>query len=137
MTSRLLRPPGLYPGAPYAYGVVAEAGSLVLTAGACPIDDHGAVVAPGDPAAQATRAVDNLFTTLAEAGVGAAAVQTTIYVATTEQADLLKVWKVVHDAFGPHEPPSTLVGVTVLGYTGQLVEIEATAIAPRSAGTDS
>ena len=31
------------------------------------------------------------------------------------------------DTFGEHDVPSTLMGVTVLGYTDQLVEIEAIA----------
>jgi enamine deaminase RidA (YjgF/YER057c/UK114 family) len=35
---------------------------------------------------------------------------------------------VVHAAFGEHAPPSTLVGVTVLGYPDQLVEVEAVAV---------
>jgi hypothetical protein len=34
---------------------------------------------------------------------------------------------VVRDAFGEHDVPSTLMGVTVLGYRDQLVEIEAVA----------
>jgi hypothetical protein len=34
---------------------------------------------------------------------------------------------VVRDAFGDHDVPSTLIGVTVLGYRDQLVEIEAVA----------
>jgi len=34
---------------------------------------------------------------------------------------------VVEAAFGEHDAPSTLLGVTVLGYTDQLVEIEAVA----------
>jgi hypothetical protein len=33
----------------------------------------------------------------------------------------------VRDAFGDHDVPSTLLGVTVLGYPDQLVEIEAVA----------
>jgi hypothetical protein len=33
----------------------------------------------------------------------------------------------VRDAFGAHDVPSTLLGVTVLGYADQLVEIEAVA----------
>jgi hypothetical protein len=33
-------------------------------------------------------------------------------------------------AFADHNVPSTVVGVTVLGYPDQLVEIEAVAIAP-------
>jgi hypothetical protein len=39
---------------------------------------------------------------------------------------------VVAEAFGDHDAPSTLLGVAVLGYEGQLVEIEAVAfVAPR------
>jgi hypothetical protein len=29
--------------------------------------------------------------------------------------------------FGDHDPPSTLLGVSVMGYPGQLVEVEAVA----------
>ncbi|GAA3271745.1 hypothetical protein AAU01_18730 [Paenarthrobacter aurescens] len=36
-------------------------------------------------------------------------------------------WDVVRAAFGDHDVPSTLMGVTVLGYDHQLVEIEAVA----------
>ena len=36
-------------------------------------------------------------------------------------------WAVVREAFGEHDVPSTLLGVTVLGYEDQLVEIEAIA----------
>ncbi len=39
----------------------------------------------------------------------------------------MTAWQVVRDEFSPHDPPSTLVGVTVLGYTDQLVEVEAVA----------
>jgi hypothetical protein len=35
---------------------------------------------------------------------------------------------VVREAFGRHAAPSTLVGVTVLGYPDQLVEVEAVAV---------
>jgi len=48
-------------------------------------------------------------------------------VASTKQADLVTAWNVVRDAFGDHDAPSTLLGVTVLGYDDQLVEIEAVA----------
>ncbi len=33
----------------------------------------------------------------------------------------------MRDAFGEHDVPSTLMGVTVLGYDDQLVELEAVA----------
>jgi len=43
------------------------------------------------------------------------------------QEDLVAAWEVVRDSFGDHDVPSTLMGVTVLGYKDQLVEIEAVA----------
>jgi hypothetical protein len=43
------------------------------------------------------------------------------------QQDLVSAWEVVRDSFGAHDVPSTLMGVTVLGYKDQLVEIEAVA----------
>lgn len=36
-------------------------------------------------------------------------------------------WRIVRNASGTHEVPSMLMGVTDLGYDGQLVEIEAVA----------
>lgn len=48
-------------------------------------------------------------------------------VASSQQADLVTAWGVVRDAFGDHDVPSTLLGVTLLGYDDQLVEIEAVA----------
>jgi len=41
-------PPGLYGAVPYDYAAVAPAGGLLFTAGACPLDANGRVVAPGD-----------------------------------------------------------------------------------------
>ena len=43
------------------------------------------------------------------------------------QGLLVAAWRVVRDSFGAHDVPSTLLGVTVLGYEDQLVEIEAVA----------
>ncbi len=53
--------------------------------------------------------------------------KTTVYVASSNRSDLVAAWQVVHRHFGDHEPPSTLLGVTVLGYPDQLVEVEAIA----------
>jgi enamine deaminase RidA (YjgF/YER057c/UK114 family) len=131
MPAQLVRVDGLYPGAPYAYAAVASAGSLVFTAGACPIDADGIVTAPGDYVAQAEVAMTNLVAALAAVGAGLTdVVKTTVYVASADQRDLVSVWQVVAAAFGVHDAPSTLLGVSVLGYSGQLVEIEAVAVAP-------
>ncbi len=55
-------------------------------------------------------------------------VRTTVYVATSDRRDLVAAWRVVREAFGDHDTPSTLLGVTVLGYPDQLVEVEAVAV---------
>jgi enamine deaminase RidA (YjgF/YER057c/UK114 family) len=130
MPAQLIRADGLYPRAPYAYAAVAPAGSLVFTAGACPIDAEGVVAAPGDHVAQAELAMANLVTALAAAGARLTDVlKTTVYVASSDQGDLVRVWQVVTSVLGAHDAPSALVGVSVLGYDGQLVEIEAVALA--------
>ncbi len=123
-----MNPPALYPGAPYHYAAVAGAGRMVFAAGACPIDEDGVVV-PGGIEAQAGKAVENLFVALQAAGAAPEDVlKTTVYVASSQQPDLVRAWGLIAAAFGPARPPSTLLGVAVLGYTGQLVEIEAIAV---------
>jgi enamine deaminase RidA (YjgF/YER057c/UK114 family) len=124
----LLRPDTLYPDVAYAYGAIAPPSRLVFTAGACPLDRQGRVVGPGDFEVQTRQTLDNLFETLTAARVSAHDVlKTTIYVVATSRDDLLKVWTLVKDRFGEADPPSTLLGVSLLGYTDQLVETEAIA----------
>jgi enamine deaminase RidA (YjgF/YER057c/UK114 family) len=122
----------LYPGTPYEY--TASADGFVFTAGACPLDPEGRVVAPGDLEAQAAQTVENLLEALAEAGARPDdLLKTTIYVVGEERADLVRVWDVVSARLG--RTPSTLLGVSLLGYPDQLVEIEA--VAARRAGVGS
>ncbi|WP_347587458.1 hypothetical protein [Acrocarpospora sp. B8E8] len=55
----------------------------------------------------------------------------TVYVVADAPQDLSRVWDIVRRsglAVGPHT--STLLGVSRLGYTGQLVEITAVAFVP-------
>ena len=125
---RVVRPEGLAE-TPYEYAAIASDARLVFTAGACPLDADGNVVAPGDFEGQAARALDNLFATLAAAGSGPEQVlKTTVYVATSDRSELVRVWDVVAARLGDARPPSTLLGVSLLGYPGQLVEIEAVAL---------
>jgi enamine deaminase RidA (YjgF/YER057c/UK114 family) len=130
-TSQRLNPSALYRDAPYDYAAVAPTERLVCTAGACPLDRDGAIVAPGDLEGQARRTLDNLELALAEAGARFEHVlKTTVYVAGAERADLVRVWTVVAERFGDARPPSTLLGVSFLGYPEQLVEIEAIGFVP-------
>ena len=132
MPRELIKPPELYDGVPYSYVAVAPERGTVFTAGACPLDADGGVVGPGDVAAQMRQTLDNLVVALRAAGCGLEDVmKTTVYVASSDHADLLAAWAVVEELFGSDGPPSTLLGVTALGFTGQLVEIEAVAL-----GTD-
>jgi enamine deaminase RidA (YjgF/YER057c/UK114 family) len=125
--------PDLASGVPYAYTAVVPAGRLlVFTAGACPLDSSGATVAPGDVAGQAEQAMDNLEASLQQAGAGLEdVVKTTVYVASAVRGDLRSAWQVVHRRFGGLEPPSTLLGVSALGWPDQLVEVEAVAAIAR------
>jgi len=120
-------------GLPYAYTATAgDRSLLVFTAGACPLDGSGATVAPGDVTAQAEAVMANLRRALQAAGAELDdVVKTTVYVASSDRSDLEAAWRVVHSSFGPHEPPSTLLGVSVLGYPDQLVEVEAIAALDR------
>src|SRR5579871_392960 len=116
---------------PYDYAAVAPAGSMLFTAGACPLAADGSVVAPGDYGAQALKAVDNLLAVLAANHAGPShLVKTTIYV-VGDRRDLVTVWGVVSSRMSPFRPPSTLLGVATLGYPEQLVEIDAIAALPQ------
>jgi enamine deaminase RidA (YjgF/YER057c/UK114 family) len=125
----LIRSDSLAASAPYAYASTAPADArLVFLAGACPIDSSGEVIDRGDIAAQAKLCVENLEAALTAAGATLNDVLSTrVLVATTQQPALATAWAVVREAFGEHDAPSTLLGVTVLGYPGQLVEVEAIA----------
>lgn len=125
----LIRSASLSSVAEYAYAATAPANArLIFLAGACPLNDDGSTAAVGDYAGQAAKAFQNMQIALSDAG---ASVQDVLYtrvlVASSRQQDLAAAWQVVRDSFGGHDVPSTLMGVTVLGYADQLVEIEATA----------
>lgn len=130
MTSvvQLLRSTTLAP-APYAYAATVPPGArLLFLAGACPLEADGTTAAPGDHVEQARTCLDNLEQALAEADARLTdVVSTRVLVASARRDDLAEVWEVVSGRFGDHDVPSTLVGVSVLGYPDQLVEIEAVA----------
>jgi len=120
--SGLSHPPG------YSHVVVASGNRLVTTAGAVPLDAAGNLVGTGDHLAQARQTLGNLELALEAAGAqGSDVVKTTVYVVAEDRADLTAVWEMVRES-GVAEAASTLLGVSLLGYEGQLVEIEAIAV---------
>jgi enamine deaminase RidA (YjgF/YER057c/UK114 family) len=125
----LIRSGSLSDVAEYAYAATAPAGSrLIFLAGACPLNADGTTAAAGDYAGQAAKAFENMRIALADAGASVEdVISTRVLVASARREDLVAAWQVVRDSFGAHDVPSTLLGVTVLGYEEQLVEIEAVA----------
>ena len=117
----LAAPPG------YTHVAVASGATLVFTAGAVPIDTDGELVGAGDIEAQTAQVLANLLRQLDTGGAGPDdVVKTTVYVAS-DHDDMIRVWDVVQRS-PIASAPSTLLGVALLGYTGQLVEIEAVAV---------
>ena len=79
------------------------------------------MLAPGGFAGQMREALANLRIALEECGATVREVlKTTVCISSGSGDDLVVAWNEVADAFGDHDPPSTLVGVTVLGYPDRL-----------------
>lgn len=125
--------PTLFPPPAYAHAAVVEAGQrLAFMAGSVPLDAAGGLVGPGDPARQTEQVIANLDEALRAVGSDLSqVVASTVYVVGDSPGALSDVWDVVRASglsTGPHT--STLLGVSCLGYSGQLVEITATAVVP-------
>lgn len=113
----------------YAYATQIPSGmDLLFLAGSCPINKNGEVPSFSDYEIQAKLCVENLKEALKDCGATLEdVVYTRVLVASHNQSDLVTAWETIRKEFGNHDVPSTLSGVTVLGYTNQLVEIEAVA----------
>ena len=127
--------PSLFAPPVYAHASVVEAGAkLAFLAGSVPLDADGKLVGEGDPVRQAEQVLANLGEQLRAVGSDFEHVAyTDVYVVSSERDVLSAVWDVVEASglsIGPHS--STLLGVACLGYTGQLVEITATAVVPEA-----
>ncbi|GAA1481128.1 RidA family protein [Gordonia sinesedis] len=119
------------PDGGFPYSATVSAGPLLFTAGISPLDDDGAVVSPGDVVAQTRRCLVNLRTVLDEQGASFADVaKLTVYVAEHLQADLVVAWETVVAECGGTVPAAMMMGVTVLAYDGQVVEVDAVAAVP-------
>ncbi|MFT4126071.1 MAG: RidA family protein [Gordonia sp. (in: high G+C Gram-positive bacteria)] len=115
----------------FAYSATVTAGPLIFTAGISPFAADGAIAEPGDVVGQTRRCLRNLSAVLAEQGAGLADIaKLTVYVAQHLQVDLSVAWDAVVAEFDA-VPPAMIVGVTVLPYDDQLVEIDAVAAPPQ------
>jgi enamine deaminase RidA (YjgF/YER057c/UK114 family) len=103
---------------------------MVFIAGQEPEDTvTGALIGPGDLAAQARQVFANLGAALAAAGARPDQVaKITIYVVSHRPEDLDVIEEARARLFGGHKPPDTLVGVQSLAQPGFLIEVDAIAV---------
>jgi enamine deaminase RidA (YjgF/YER057c/UK114 family) len=123
-------PPGLHTTPGYHHVTVASASRTVYLAGQCPLTPDGTVV-EGDVLAQTDQVIANTAAALEFAGAAPSdVVRTVIYVVTADRAVLSSVWdRLTASGIGPaFTTASTLLGVAQLGYPGQLVELDVTAV---------
>lgn len=125
-----VQPNGLHPTPGYHHVTVVESGRTAYLAGQCPLDGSATLVGPGDLLAQTDQVVANALVALSASGAAPSdVVRSVVYVASGERADLSAVWQRLND--GPlaqaFTTASTLLGVAVLGFPGQLVEVDLTA----------
>ena len=104
---------------------------MVFLAGQCPLDERGQLVGPGDLRMQVEQVIRNIATALSSVNATPNdVVRTVIYVVSTNRDDLSLVWTTLQNSAiaTAMSTASTLLGVSQLGYPGQLVEIDVTAI---------
>lgn len=126
-----LNPSGLHQPPGYHHVTVANATTIVFLAGQCPLDEDGQLVGADDLRAQVEQVIRNILTALSSVGATPDdVVRTVIYVISTHRDDLSLVWTMLRNSAiaAALSTASTLLGVSQLGYSGQLVEIDVTAI---------
>lgn len=106
--------------------IVSGATRTLYCSGQTAMDAEGKPQHEGDIAAQLALSLDNLEAVLAEAGMSLAnLVRLTVY--TTDVDQLFPHYGVLASRLAA--PPTTMLGVARLAIPGQLVELEATAVA--------
>jgi enamine deaminase RidA (YjgF/YER057c/UK114 family) len=128
-----LNPERLHQTSGYAHVTVVDSGRLAVLAGQCPLDRDEQVVGHGDILAQVDQVVANAREALAAAGATPEdVIRSVIYVVSDDPGVLSAAWdRLTASDIGPaFTTASTLLGVTALGYRGQLVEVDLTAALP-------
>ena len=113
--------------APGTYSKAVVAGETLYLSGQTGRGLDGSPPAPGDPAAQARQACENIKTLVETAGGDlSCVVKLVTYI--TDRAYRVSVYEVIAEYFGEHAPSSTGLIVNGLASPDLLVEIDATAV---------
>lgn len=123
----VVAPEGMAAGRGYSH-VVTGRGRLVVISGQLAQDEHGELVGPGDPEAQARQVFENIRRCLAEAGASFAdVVKLGFFVLDVAYLPALRAARdAVIDTAEP--PASTALQVAGLIAPGYLLEVEAWAL---------
>ncbi|MGW7360625.1 RidA family protein [Streptomyces sp. NPDC054802] len=124
-----INPDQLHETPGYHHITVVEAGRTAYLAGQCPLDRGGSLVGPESLEAQVDQVIANSITALAAVGAEPQqVVRSVIYVRSDNREVLGNAWdRLTASALGPaFTTASTLLGVTQLGFGGQLVEVDLT-----------
>jgi enamine deaminase RidA (YjgF/YER057c/UK114 family) len=103
-------------------------GDELFIAGQVPLDSTGEMLGLADPSLQAKACLDNVLAVLETHGFAVGDIRRLVIYVVGEHENLLSAWQAVTRWFDNNVPPATLLGVTCLGYAGQLVEIDATIV---------
>lgn len=117
---------GLAPTPGYRYADAVD--GRLFVAGQVPLDADGDLVGGDDPHRQATQCLDNLRTLIDVHGFELGNIRHLTIHVVGEHENLLRAWDAVREWFDTRVPPATLLGAHLLGYAGQLVEIDATVV---------
>lgn len=135
MTAKITRinPEQLHETPGYHHITVVEAGRTAYLAGQCPLDRSGSLVGSGSLELQVDQVVANALAALAAVDAEPKhVVRSVIYVRSDDRDVLGVAWRRLTDsALGPaFTTASTLLGVSQLGFTGQLIEVDLTVALP-------
>ena len=108
-----------------SYRYADRVGRRLYVSGQVPLDGSGELVGTGDAAKQATQCLNNLSLLLKHHDFGKEDIRRLVVYVAGSRDEMTATWDRVVEWFGGAVPPATLLGVTLLGYEGQLVEIDA------------
>jgi enamine deaminase RidA (YjgF/YER057c/UK114 family) len=110
------------------YRYAEQVGDHLFVAGQVPLDADGELVAPNEARRQAEQCLANLVTVLALRDFERRHIRHLRVYVVGDRAALHDAWAGVRAFFDDEVPPATLLGVHVLGYSGQVVEIDASVV---------
>lgn len=126
-----VKPQGLFDNPRFAHVIQVDKGKLIYLSGQVPVDEKGQLVGKGDFKAQSVKTWENVMLALKSVGLDASdIIKLNAYV-----VDLPANMTGYRDArlqffpqSAPHQPASTLIGVSSLAMEGQMIEVEAIAV---------